>query len=134
MLRPVIEEQTEAREHLLGAMIETAYPYQSHHHKMLDNAFVVTIVDTRNDAEAGYFWFYALAEAETRYSIHLLVLPNHKKRFFSRTLINTCLSLMWVLGCNNVSVENSNTDLLLRIGGELNDDGEAVLSLPHEWR
>jgi len=134
VLRPIVDEQPDARQSLEEVMEETAYPHRFNHHKIMDNAFIVSIVDTETSTLAAYFWFYRLAQNETHYSIHLLVLPEHKKKFFSRTLVNACLNLMWILGCDTVVAENANHDLLLRVGGYMNDEGEAVLPLPHEWR
>ncbi len=134
VLRPVIDEQPDARWLLWETMEETSYPYRHYHDEIMDHAFVLSIVDTETSELAGYFWFYRLADNETEYSIHLLVLPGHKKRFFSRTLVNACLNLMWVLGCDTVIAENANHELLLRVGGYMNDEDEAVLTLPHEWR
>jgi GNAT superfamily N-acetyltransferase len=134
MLRPVIDNQDEAREHLDDIMEETAYPYRHYHHRIMDHAFIVSIVDTETSTLAGYFWFYRLQEDETHYSIHLLVLPSYKKKFFSRTLVNACLNLMWILGCDTVVAENANHELLLRVGGYMNNEDEAMLTLPHEWR
>lgn len=134
MLRPVIDDQDTARENLAEVMEETAYPHRHNHYKILDYAFVVAIMDTEKNTLAGYFWFYRLEEDETSYPIHLLVLPGHKKRFFSRTLVNSCFALMWILGCNRVVAENANQDLLLRVGGYMNEEDEAIVLLPHEWR
>jgi len=134
VLRPVIDEQPEARESLDEIMEETQYPHRHAHREILDSAFILSIVDTESDVLAGYCWFYRLEESIERYSLHLLVLPNYRKRFFSRTIVNSVLNLMWVLGCNTVVVENTNRELLLRVGGYMNEEDEAFLHLPHEWR
>ena len=134
MLRPVIDDQENAREMLSDIMEETAYPHRHAHDKIMHHAFIISIVDTESDTLAGCCWFYCLADDETRYSLHLIVLPNYKKRFFSRKIVNSTLNLMWVLGCDTVCVENSNQELLLRVGGYMNEDDEALLDLPHEWR
>ena len=134
MLRPVIDEQPEAREELDEVMEETQYPHRHNHRKILDNAFIISIVDTEKEVLAGYCWFYRLADNEDQYSLHLMVMPNYQKRFFSRTIVNSVLNLMWVFGCDTVVVENSNQELLLRVGGCVNEEDEAILHLPHEWR
>jgi hypothetical protein len=130
----VIDEQPEARESLDEIMEETQYPHRHAHRDIIDSAFILSIVDTESDVLAGYCWFYRLEENIERYSLHLLVLPNYRKRFFSRTIVNSVLNLMWVLGCNTVVVENTNQELLLRVGGYMNEEDEVLLQLPHEWR
>lgn len=134
MLRPVIDPPEEAREALLDVMEETCYPYTAKHIPIIENAFVVSIIDEERNVLAGYMWFYRLEEDEQRFSLHLVVLPEYRKRFFSRTLVNSILSLIWVLGCDTLVVENTNKDMLVRIGGYMNSDDEAELPLPHEWR
>jgi GNAT superfamily N-acetyltransferase len=84
------------------------------------------------DKIAGFIWCYGLDGDETTWAIHAMVLPDYQKRFFTRRLVNTLFSVAWVSGVDRVLVENSQTEMLLRVGGYMTDDG-AALDLPHKW-
>jgi len=106
------------------------YPYLEEHRRIIDYAFVVTC--EVNDKIAGFFWCYAVEGDEATWTAHTLILPDYQRRFFSRRLMNSLFSVAWVSGVDRILVENSQTEMLLRMGGHMTDDG-AVLDLPHKW-
>lgn len=131
MIRPRVRDIEESRRDLLNHMRELDYPHTEAHEKIIDYSFVVTC---EADGEiAGFFWCYAVADDETTWSVHALVTPKHQRRFFSRRLMNTLFGVAWTSGADRILVENTQTDMLLRMGGYQLDDG-AALDLPHEWR
>tara|TARA_R100000329_G_scaffold81655_1_gene69621 strand:+ start:852 stop:1217 length:366 start_codon:yes stop_codon:yes gene_type:complete len=115
---------------LLDYMERYNYPYLEAHSRIIDYAFVVTC--EVKDKIAGFFWCYAVEDEETTWTAHALILPDYQRRFFSRRLMNALFSVAWVSGVNKLIVENSQTDLLLRMGGYMTEDG-AALDLPHKW-
>lgn len=130
MIRPRVHDAELSQAALLDYMRGTDYPYMQWHEPIIDYAFVFTC--EAGDEVAGFIWCYVLEEDETAWTVHALVRPEYQKRFFSRRLVNTLLATAWVSGIDRVIVENSQTELLLRIGGYETEDG-AELKLPHKW-
>lgn len=130
MIRPRIHDAQLSQDVLLDYMQRYDYPYLKEHRPIIENAFVVTC--EVKDKIAGFFWCYAIENDEATWTAHTLILPDYQKRFFSRRIMNTLFGVAWVSGVDRILVENSQTDLLLRMGGYMTDDG-AVLDLPHKW-
>jgi GNAT superfamily N-acetyltransferase len=130
VIRPRVHDAKLSQDALLDYMRHTNYPYLEAHERIIDYAFVFTC--EVKDKIAGFIWCYALDEDETTWAVHAMVLPDYQKRFFSRRLVNTLLGVAWVSGVDRVLVENSQTEMLLRVGGYMTDDG-AMLDLPHKW-
>lgn len=130
MIRPRIHDAKLSQDALLGCMQQYDYPYLKEHRRIIDHAFVVTC--EVKDKIAGFFWCYAVEGDEATWTAHTLILPDYQKRFFNRRLMNSLFSVAWVSGVDRILVENSQTDMLLRMGGYMTDDG-AVLDLPHKW-
>lgn len=130
MIRPRIYDAKLSQDALLGCMQQYDYPYLKEHRRIIDHAFVVTC--EVKDKIAGFFWCYAVEGDEATWTAHTLILPDYQKRFFNRRLMNSLFSVAWVSGVDRILVENSQTDMLLRMGGYMTDDG-AVLDLPHKW-
>ncbi len=131
MIRPRVRDIDETKRELLDAMRRFDYPHTDAHEKILDYAFVVPC--EADGVTAGFFWCYAVAEDEATWTAHALVFPDYQRRFFSRRLMNTLFGVAWTAGADRILVENTQTVMLLRMGGYERDDG-AVLDLPHEWR
>jgi len=131
VIRPRVREIEESRCDLLYYMRRFDYPHADAHEEIIDYSFVVTC--EADDEIAGFFWCYAVADDETTWSAHALVVPEYQGRFFSKRLMNTLFSVAWTSGADRILVENTQTDMLLRMGGYRLDDG-AVLDLPHQWR
>lgn len=131
MIRPLLADQEESRQRLVGAMFETDYPYAEEHEKIIDYAIVFEGMD--GDDIAGYVWFYRMAENESVWAIHLMVFDGYKGRFFRRSVVNSFFGAMYSLGCDIVRAENWHQDLLLRVGGKQNSEF-VDLKLPHIWR
>lgn len=130
MIRPRIYDAKLSQDALLDYMQRYDYPYLKEHRRIIDHAFVVTC--EVKDKIAGFFWCYAVEGDEATWTAHTLILPDYQKRFFNRRLMNSLFSVAWVSGVDRILVENSQTDMLLRMGGYMTDDG-AVLDLPHKW-
>lgn len=130
MIRPRIHDAKLSQDALLDYMQRYDYPYLKEHRRIIDHAFVVTC--EVKDKIAGFFWCYAVEGNEATWTAHTLILPDYQKRFFNRRLMNSLFSVAWVSGVDRILVENSQTDMLLRMGGYMTDDG-AVLDLPHKW-
>ncbi len=130
MIRPRIHDAKLSQDALLDYMQRYDYPYLKEHRRIIDHAFVVTC--EVKDKIAGFFWCYAVEGDEATWTAHTLILPDYQKRFFNRRLMNSLFSIAWVSGVDRILVENSQTDMLLRMGGYMTDDG-AVLDLPHKW-
>ncbi len=130
MIRPRIHDAKLSQDALLDYMQRYDYPYLKEHRRIIDHAFVVTC--EVKDKIAGFFWCYAVEGDEATWTAHTLILPDYQKRFFNRRLMNSLFSVAWVSGVDRILVENSQTDMLLRMGGYMTDDG-AVLDLPHKW-
>lgn len=117
---------------LLNHLEKSDYEFIDEHRDVLQYAMVFTCF--RGEDVAGYIWFYQLEEDMRTWVVHISVLPEHKGRFFSRTMINTLFPACYALGCNKVIAENKSSEILARIGGEALPDGGAVLNLPFIWR
>ena len=130
MIRPRIHDAKLSQDALLDYMQRYDYPYLKEHRRIIDHAFVVTC--EVKDKIAGFFWCYAVEGDEATWTAHTLILPDYQKRFFNRRLMNSLFSVAWVSGVDRILVENSQTVMLLRMGGYMTDDG-AVLDLPHRW-
>ena len=130
VIRPRIHDAKLSQDALLDYMQRYDYPYLKEHRRIIDHAFVVTC--EVKDKIAGFFWCYAVEGNEATWTAHTLILPDYQKRFFNRRLMNSLFSVAWVSGVDRILVENSQTDMLLRMGGYMTDDG-AVLDLPHKW-
>tara|TARA_E500000318_G_scaffold44394_1_gene42002 strand:- start:225 stop:620 length:396 start_codon:yes stop_codon:yes gene_type:complete len=130
VIRPRIHDAKLSQDALLDYMQRYDYPYLKEHRRIIDHAFVVTC--EVKDKIAGFFWCYAVEGDEATWTAHTLILPDYQKRFFNRRLMNSLFSVAWVSGVDRILVENSQTDMLLRMGGYMTDDG-AVLDLPHKW-
>ena len=131
MIRPRIHDAELSQQVLLDHMRQFDYPYLEAHEAIISHAFVVTC--EARDGIAGFLWCYADEKDETTWIAHALILPDYQKRFFSRRLMNSLFAVAWVSGVNRILVENSQTEMLLRMGGYMTNDG-AVLDLPHQWR
>lgn len=130
MIRPRIHDAKLSQDALLDHMRMLDYPYLEAHEKIIDYAFVVTCES--KGKIAGFLWCYALEEDQSVWTAHAMILPDYQKRFFSKRLMNALFSVAWVSGVDKILVENSHTEMLLRMGGYMTDDG-AVLDLPHKW-
>lgn len=117
---------------LLEHMREYDYPYTEAHEELIDYSFVVTCVD--GDEVAGFFWCYSLSGDEATWTAHALVVPQYQRRFFSRRMMNILFGIAWACGADRILVENTQTDMLLRMGGYAANDDGALLDLPHQWR
>lgn len=106
------------------------YPYIEQHEPIINYAFVVTC-EAKDDI-AGFLWCYVHEDDDTKWSCHALVAPKYQKRFFTRRLMNALFGVAWATGVDSLYSEASNTELLLRMGGHMTDDG-AVINLPHKW-
>ena len=131
MVRPHLDDQDVARQRLLDAMVEHEYPYLDVHREIIDYAIVLTC---RKDGEiAGFIWFYNTEGKEGTWTIHFLVIPEYRKRFFSRNMGNAIAGTIWALGCNSVVAENSYKEWMYRLGGYDVEDG-VQCDLPWKWR
>jgi len=131
VIRPRVHDAQLSQNVLLDYMERYDYPFLEEHRNIIDYAFVVTC-ETK-DKIAGFLWCYVLNEDPSTWTAHALVVPDYQKRFFTRRLMNVLFGLAWVSGVNKLMVENSQTELLLRMGGRMEDES-AVLDLPHIWR
>ena len=117
MIRPRVHDAQLSQAALLDCMRDSDYPFLDWHEPIIDYAFVFTC--EAGDKVAGFIWCYVLAEDDTAC-------------FFSRRLVNAMLATAWVSGIDRVIVEDSHTEMLMRVGGCETDDG-AELKLPHKW-
>jgi GNAT superfamily N-acetyltransferase len=131
MVRAKLVDVEGSRERLHEAMYETLYPSRAEHSEIIDKALVFECFD-EFDHIAGWVWFYRLVDEDAVWSIHAMVLPNYRKRFFSQTLVNTLSGVVYALGCDTVRAENDNMDLLVHFGGIQTDEG-VDLQLPFFW-
>jgi GNAT superfamily N-acetyltransferase len=132
VVRPRIGSQDKARELLYDHLVETNYPFLDGHAEILE--YAVVFVCLSEESIAGFSWFYMLEDDDETWVMHLSVLPEFQKRFFSRTFINTLFSTCYAMGCNAILVENQSGDILERIGGKAQPDGSVILKLPFIWR
>ena len=130
MIRPRVHDAKLSQQTLLDYMREYKYPYLDNHAESIEYAFVFTC--EHKDEIAGFIWCYLHDDDGTEWTCHVLAVPKYQKRFFNRRMVNTALSVAWASGVDRIIVENSQMDLLLRVGGEMRD-GQAVLELPHKW-
>lgn len=131
MVRPRVYDAKLSQDVLLDHMRAFEYPHLEAHEKIIDYAFVVTC--EVEGSIAGFLWCYAVQGDQSTWTAHALVLPDYQRRFFSKRLMNVLFGVAWVSGADKILVENSHTELLLRMGGYMTDDG-AALDLPHQWR
>ena len=131
MVRPHLDDQDEARKRLLEAMVDQEYPCIESHEPIIQYAIVFTC--RKGDEVAGFIWFYNMAEKEGTWTIHFLVLPEYRKRFFWRNMGNAIAGTIWSLGCNSVVAENSYKEWMYRLGGYDTEDG-VQCDLPWKWR
>lgn len=117
MLRPIIKPQDEIVEDLWDAMMELEYPHRDDHELILDEALVFSCIAENGDL-AGYIWFYTLEEHPKHMTMHALVIPEYRKRFFSRRLLTSVFNTLWTLGIDTVVVEADSKELLMQLGGE----------------
>lgn len=132
MIRPVYADQPASRDILYQAMVEYDYPYIDYHLEYMHTA-IVFVCFSENEI-AGYAWFFRLEEDVSIWSFHVLIKPEYRKKFFSRTFFQTLFGTAWSLGANQIMVEEGGPfDLFIRVGGTMCEDG-AILSLPYDWR
>ena len=120
-----------SRARLEDAMEEIQYPFKSLHYSILHLAIVFECVDERGHI-AGWLWFYSTENEEHVWTIHAIVLPNYRLRFFSRSLVNTVSGVLYALGCEIVRGENENQELLYHFGATKTENG-VDLQLPFFW-
>jgi len=120
-----------SRLRLEDAMSETCYPNRHLHFHILEKAIVFECTDER-ELIAGWLWFYSTLGEEHVWTIHAMVLPNYRKKFFSRSLVNTVSGVLYALGCEIVRGENENQELLYHFGATKTVDG-VDLQLPFFW-
>ena len=131
MVRAKVIDIEGSRTRLEEAMAEIHYPFRSLHYSILDYAFIIECFDERDNI-AGWLWFYSTENEEHVWTIHAIVLPNYRKRFFTRSLVNTVSGLIYAVGCEIVRGENENQDLLYHFGATKTVDG-VDLQLPFFW-
>lgn len=132
VVRPIIGDQERARELLYDHLVDTDYEFLDEHADILRYAAVFVCFSGADIA--GYIWFYQLEEDEYTWVVHISIVPRFRKRFFSRTMINTLFPACYAMGCNAVLAENESSEILERIGGEAQPDGSVILNLPFIWR
>lgn len=132
MIRPILGDQDAAREELYSHLEETDYEFLQDHADILKYAAV--FVCFSGEYIAGYIWFYQWEEDPHTWIVHISIVPEYRKRFFSRTMINTLFPACYALGCNAVLAENESSEILERIGGKAQPDGSVLLELPFIWR
>lgn len=132
VVRPILGDQDEARKLLYEHLEETDYEFLEEHADILQYAAV--FVCFSKEYIAGYIWFYQWEEDPYTWIVHISIVPEFRKRFFSRMMINTLFPACHAMGCNAVMAENQSSEILERIGGEAQPDGSVILKLPFIWR
>jgi GNAT superfamily N-acetyltransferase len=117
---------------LYDHLVETNYPFLDDHAEILEYAIVFVCLS--EESIAGFVWFYMLEEDDETWVVHISVLPEFQKRFFSRAFINTLFPTCYAMGCNKVLAEDASKEILERIGGEAQPEGGVILKLPFIWR
>ncbi len=132
MITPFYGNQNIARYQLLKAMEKAEYQYKDKHLKIIDYAIILECINEHREI-AGYIWFYKTRNAETKWSVHILVHEKFQGKFFTRTLVNSVFAFAWVMGAEEVLTENFESSLAERMGAKL-IEGQVNIKLPHEWR
>lgn len=132
VVRPILGDQDEARKLLYEHLEETDYEFLEEHADILQYAAV--FVCFSKEYIAGYIWFYQWEEDPYTWIVHISIVPEFRKRFFSRMMINTLFPACHAMGCNAVMAENQSSEILERIGGKAQPDGSVILKLPFIWR
>lgn len=112
-------------------MDKAGYQYKAKHRKIIDYAIILECL--ANHETAGYVWFYKMQNMETHWAIHVLVFEKFKRKFFTRTLVNSVFAFAWVMGAEEILTENFEVGLAERMGAKL-VEGQVTIKLPHEWR
>ena len=112
-------------------MDKAEYQYKDKHEKIIDYAIILECL-TEHEI-AGYIWFYKCRNAETNWSVHILVFEKFQGKFFTRTLVNSVFAFAWVMGAEQLLTENFEVALAERLGAKL-VQGQVNIKLPHEWR